>query len=52
MLTNAHLFFSPQLLILSQWVTDKASAKDVMDLFEVSSVSEAHAIHIGRVWKR
>lgn len=29
MLTNAHLFF-PFLLILSQWVTDKASAKDVI----------------------
>lgn len=51
MLTNAHLFF-PQLLILSQWETDKASAKDVMDLSEVSGVSEAHAIHIGRGRKR
>lgn len=42
----------PLLLIFSQWVTDKDLAKDVMHLFEVSSVSEAHAIHIGRGWKR
>lgn len=55
MLTNVHLFFCyffPPIDFQPMGYCGKASAKDVMHLFEVSSVSEAHAIHIGRGWKR